>query len=177
MRKKSNTTLVILLTIIVVVGLIGFSGFSRLPSVSNQSADAGSARIQAQSGQANNIPCMNQTLPVSGQNIIHPHLQIIIDGQSVAIPANIGISLTCERVVNTRDDTGTINVESNSPGEFALGDFFSVWGAPFSKERIFNFGADQSHEIVMTVNGATSTDYQNLVLKNEQQIIIEYKSK
>jgi len=173
MSKKSNrSTLTVLLIIVVAVGLLGLGGFSRLATLNSNQNSAG---VSNNLNQGSNIPCIDPSLPVPDQYHIHPHLTIIINGQNVTIPEDIGISLTCERVLHTHDDTGTIHVEPNYYQRFTLGDFFSVWGGPFSESQILNYVADQNHAIVMTVNGVPSSEYQNLVLEDKQQIVIEYK--
>jgi hypothetical protein len=108
---------------------------------------------------------------------IHPHLQIIINGQPVTIPANIGISSSCMHPVHTHDDTGEIHVESPERVDLQLKDFFTNWGQTFNKNEIMGNKVDDKHTLTMTVNGRPSTDYENLVLKDGQQIVIDYEAK
>jgi len=108
---------------------------------------------------------------------IHPVISINLDGQPVAIPANIGISSTCMSPVHTHDTSGTIHVEYTENHDFTLSDFFANWGQPFSKDQILDKKADATHEITMTVDGQPSTEFGNLVFKDKQQIIINYTTK
>ncbi len=109
---------------------------------------------------------------------IHPMLSINIDGVQQPIPGGIGLeSASCFRPVHTHDDIGMLHVESARPRDFALGDFFKVWNKTFTKDQILDSVVDANHEIVVTVNGVPNTDYENLILKDHDQIVITYKRK
>ncbi len=103
--------------------------------------------------------CVNHTSP--GMHI-HPDLRIEINGEREDIPANIGISGNCMRPLHTHDSMGKIHVEFPRAHNFTLGDFFHVWDKPFPDA------------ITMTVNGQANTEYENLILKDHDQIEIEY---
>ncbi len=173
--KKNNkkNLLTIILVLVVAFGLLGFNSFKGVVS-NNSSSQSGVAGAGSSS-----IPCINPNLPF--QYHIHPHLQLIINGKSVEIPANIGTEPGCERTLHAHDNTGAIHIEPNFYQEFTLADFFSVWGRPFSHPptggQILNYQTDAGHEIVMTVDGQPNSEYQNLVLKDNQQIVIEYRSR
>jgi len=61
--------------------------------------------------------------------------------------------------------------------DYHLSDFFAVWGKAFTKEQILDSKADAQHLVKMTVNGKENSDYENLVLKDNDQIIISYEKK
>jgi hypothetical protein len=103
------------------------------------------------------------------------YLQIIINGKNEVIPANIGITSGCTHPISTQDASGTIYVESPEQRDFTLGDFFAVWGKPFSSGEVLDYKADAGHEILMMVDGEPSGDYGNLVLRDGERIVIEYK--
>ena len=80
--------------------------------------------------------------------------------------------------LHTHDTTGTIHVESPEERDLTLGDFFAVWdNKPFSKDETLGNRADATHEIVMTVDGTKSDEYEKLVLRDKQEIVIEYRVK
>lgn len=108
---------------------------------------------------------------------IHPVLQIVIDNQPVAIPTNIGVEPTCMRALHTHDETGKIHVEYPEPFEFKLGAFFENWGQTFNQQQIMDKKVDDTHQITMTVDGQPNTDFENLILKDAQQIVIRYETK
>lgn len=108
---------------------------------------------------------------------IHPHLQIIINGQQQDIPANIGITLACMHPIHTHDASGTLHVESPEPKDFTLADFFAVWGKTFTQNQIFDSAIDSSHIIKVTVNGSPVDTYENTVLRDKDQIVVSYEGK
>ncbi len=108
---------------------------------------------------------------------IHPHLQILVNGQQQDIPANIGISLACMHPIHTHDATGTLHVESPEPRDFTLADFFAVWGKTFNQNQVLGSAIDSSHIIKVTVDGAQVDTYENMVLRDKNQIVISYEAK
>lgn len=101
-------------------------------------------------------------------------LKIVINGSQIRIPAKIGDTQSCLRPVHTTDASGTISVESPVNYPYTLKDFFAVWNQHFSKTRIFFFQATGKHTITMTVNGQPSSDYENHVLSDGEQIVITF---
>ena len=108
---------------------------------------------------------------------IHPLLTIYIDNEQVAIPENIGVSLTCMKALHTHDKTGKIHIEYPTKHEFTLGDFFANWGQAFTRGQFLDKIVDDNHIITITVDGQESTENENLILKDEQIIIIRYEQK
>lgn len=121
---------------------------------------------------------------------IHPILKIFIDGQAQEIPANIGVeglsgdstheqakaSATCLHFLHTHDASGTLHVESPVPMDYSLGDFFAVWGKTFTKDQILDSKVDDKHHIHFIVDGQENSDFENLILKDKQQIEIKYEA-
>lgn len=107
---------------------------------------------------------------------IHPVLSIMVDNAPMVIPANIGIEATCMKALHTHDETGTVHIEYPEKRDFVLGDFFANWGQPFSKEQILDKKADE-YNFTITVDGQPNTDFENLKLGDEQQIVIKLDKK
>ena len=84
---------------------------------------------------------------------IHAQLNLFIDGQAKAVPADIGITPAGAAAVHTHDGTGRIHVESPVVRDYRLEDFFDVWGQPFGNSQVLNYRTDAGHTIAMTVNG------------------------
>lgn len=93
---------------------------------------------------------------------IHTDLRIGINESRQEIPANIGVSANCMRPLHTHDNTGKIHVEFPRQHNFTLGEFFKVWDKPFPGE------------ISITVNGEPNTEYENLILRDQDRIEIKY---
>ncbi|HEY1074322.1 MAG TPA: hypothetical protein VGE59_01310 [Patescibacteria group bacterium] len=108
---------------------------------------------------------------------IHPELEIRLEGQTVALPANIGVTSSCMHPLHTHDDSGKVHVEYPQKRDFQLGDFFAVWNQPFSKSEILDKKVDETHTLTVTVDGALNEEYEKLVLKDGQKIVIDYHAK
>ena len=108
---------------------------------------------------------------------IHPTLTIIIDGEQYPIPENAGIYTdTCPdamHITHTHDTSGKLHVENYTREDVPLEVFFDVWGKHFDETGIFDH---RDGTIEMTVNGTISTDYQNHILADQQDILIVYTS-
>lgn len=103
---------------------------------------------------------------------MHYDLKIIAEGQEKIIPANIGLTQNCMRAIHTHDEGGTVHIESPEKRDFALSDFFAVWGEIFSKDEILGYKTDLDRKIKMTVNGKESSDYENFVPQDDDKIVI-----
>ena len=167
MNKKSNTTYYVIGALVVLaIVLLGYNNFSTWFQPDAADNGAGGERV----------PCINPALPIPPQYHIHPQLKLVIDGKETPVPANIGLSVVgCERAIHTHDVSGEIHIEPNYYQAFTLGDFFSVWQQPFDQTHILNKAADADHQVIMTVDGQPNTEFGNLILKDKQQIVIEYK--
>lgn len=125
-----------------------------------------------------NFNLMNECIQhVSLSLHIHSHLEIVINGEKQIIPANIGVSPSCMRPVHIHDQTGTIHIEWKRKRDFPLADFFRVWGKTFSQSQILDQRVDQNHEIIMTVNGKKSEEYEKFIMRDGDRIVIIYQEK
>lgn len=127
--------------------------------------------------QTNRQLALSCTLDMYTQFHIHPHLQILINGQQQDIPVNIGVSFGCMHPIHTHDADGTLHVESPEPRDFTLSDFFVVWGKTFSQNQILNSVVDSNHIIKVTINGIPVDTYENTVLRDKDQIVVSYEEK
>lgn len=107
---------------------------------------------------------------------IHPILEIVVNGESVPIPENIGIRETCMTVLHTHTPDGVIHVESPEKRDFTLADFFAVWEKPFTKDEILSYQADATHKIIVTVDGVEVDTFENTVLRDAERIVIRYEA-
>ena len=109
---------------------------------------------------------------------IHPYLNIFIDGKKQKIPANIGIaSSSCFRPIHTHDASGELHIEWRTVRDFTLGEFFQVWDKPFNSEQILEYKVDETHTLTVTVNVVANEEYENLILRDNDQVIINYETK
>jgi len=120
------------------------------------------------------VPTMMTTM---GSSIhVHPRLAIYVNGEQVEIPANIGIDPSQPSMqmagLHTHDSSGTIHDEG-MPGA-RLGQFFAVWGVPFSADRLGSYQTNGSKTVRMWVDRKPSTAFGDLLLEEGQQIVVSY---
>lgn len=145
---------IIVLTVLVFGGIVGLSFYN-------------SRNFQARN------QCVEHSVGLSMH--IHPELEIYFGDQKQTIPANIGIEPTCMKAIHTHEDTGKIHIEYPENHDFTLSDFFANWDQPFSKDKIMDKQIDPTHQILMTVDGVPNDQYEKLVLKDGQKIVIRYE--
>jgi hypothetical protein len=110
----------------------------------------------------------------------HPYVTIRIDGNEVLIPTNTGIATDeCDGMhfAHTHDDSGKLHVETPEPKEVKLGVFFQIWDVYFAEDGISTYRVNDTHEMVMSVDGVVVDSYGEHVLSEGQQILIEYVKK
>lgn len=86
---------------------------------------------------------------------IHAHLDIIVNGKPVTVPAQIGIDEQAEMIspLHTHDTSGVIHIESPVRGTFSLGQFFTEWQVALSANRIGGLRTGNGNELRAYVNG------------------------
>ncbi len=107
----------------------------------------------------------------------HPHLEIIIDGKNIEIPGGLGLG-SVHDPVHTHDNTGEIHLEFAKPiaSKMVLGYFFKLWGKRFDKECIFDYCTDKG-TLKMSVNGNENYDFEDYLMRDGDQIVIEYTTR
>jgi hypothetical protein len=90
---------------------------------------------------------------------IHSHLDVLVDGQPVVVPADIGIAPKHGTIspLHTHDGTGVIHIESPVKRQFSLGEFFSEWQVSLSPDNIGGLRADDGKVVRVFVNGKPQT--------------------
>lgn len=112
---------------------------------------------------------------------IHMLLQVYVDGESTPVPQGIGINNVGNpqdqfiTVLHTHDPTGIIHVESPTQTNYTLGEFFNVWGVPFSSSQLGAYSNSGDRQIRVFLNGkAFNGDPTGLVLKQHEDIVVTY---
>ncbi len=115
--------------------------------------------------------------------VMHIHPQLSITSNSlgaVIVPAQIGISAGLWKdhsldqygtgglsPIHTHDTSGQIHVESNTPRDFTLHEFLSIWGQPGDGSAI-----NGKPVTSLTVDGKGQAPTADVVFKDLQQIVI-----
>ncbi|MGN6669382.1 MAG: hypothetical protein ACTHKH_20800 [Trinickia sp.] len=97
----------------------------------------------------------------AGNSYTYTHLSIYVNGQQLAIPANVGIVQPtlaapkgCVYPLNTVDESGKIHMdEANTT--YTLGQFFAIWGQPLTTTNVAGIAAS-SYTVYVNKDGALS---------------------
>src|SRR5207253_855121 len=111
---------------------------------------------------------------------IHPQLSIIVEGQKVPVPANIGIEPSGQTMaaLHTHDDTGTIHVESPVARPYNLGEFFDVWGVRLIRNCLGSYCSTTTKHLAAFDDGTPyRRDARSIELKDGEQIVLAYGTK
>lgn len=169
---KKGYTITIVVVLLLGLGVWGITNIAQKNNTPAYTANLGSKLSQIPTGQVH----------------WHPHLTIKINGNNVPLPSNIGLSvgqavdtqLGMDRGMaptHTHEPDGIIHIETLNarakPEVFTLGYFFYVWEKQFSSTCIFEYCTDKG-TLRMTVNGKENTEFDQYVMHNDDQIIIEY---
>ena len=169
-KKIRNWTI-----LIVIIGLIIWGVMALIPESNVKELNVNI------DGNAINVP--------AGAMHWHPRLTIKIDGETITIPTNIGISvgkivdtqLSGMRMspMHTHETDGTIHLENNNPSKkpesLTLGYLFYVWDKQFSSSCIFEYCTDKG-ELKMYVNEEENFEFENYLMNDKDEILIEYTS-
>ena len=106
----------------------------------------------------------------------HAHLDIIVGGKQVVVPAEVGIAgQSGISSMHTHDATGIIHIESPTAATFTLGQFFTEWQVRLSSACVNSLCATNSASWHFYVNGQPYTgDPGTIVLKAHQEIAAVY---
>lgn len=120
------------------------------------------------------VPTMSDAS--AGGDHIHPELAVYVDGEEVPIPVNVGIdpSQPPEMMagLHTHDSSGVVHVENAA--EPTLGQFFEIWGVPFSPTELGPHEASRSDTVRMWIDGEPSREFGDLVLEDGQEVVVAY---
>ena len=107
----------------------------------------------------------------------HEHLDLYLNGEHVAVPADIGIGSDHRffSPIHTHDRTGIVHIESTQLRPFTLGQFFGVWGVRLSARCIGNYCAGGGRRLRAFVDGhLVHGDPVGIPLRRHDEIVIAF---
>lgn len=110
----------------------------------------------------------------------HPKLSIYIKGEKKELEDAIGLGAVHQSMHTHTEDykNGVVHMEIKgmvTKDETRLGNFFRIWGKPFSKTKLFDQESTQSGAIKMTVNGKENTEFENYQMRENDNIEIRFE--
>lgn len=114
--------------------------------------------------------------PMGTAEHYHPQLEVIVDGEQVQVPANIGVdpATGAMSALHTHETDGTIHIEADTVGEvFTLGQLFTQWGVKLTATQIGGVTAKAGDRVTITSDGEpVSGDPGDLRLEPDQKIVL-----
>jgi hypothetical protein len=131
----------------------------------------------------------------------HLHLDVIVDGRRVTVPAGVGLAEPVDRgpcpsapdasgdcatkqsffgavansPLHTHSPSGIIHIEADRHVSFTLGQFFDEWGVRFDSSCIGAYCTGSGGKLRVFVGGKRVTgDPRRLVLRNRQEIAVVF---
>lgn len=124
------------------------------------------------------VPTMGEAQSVGAAHF-HPFIKVFVNGKQIPVPANIGIDPGKSPLemagLHTHDTSGTIHNEAGTQSQ--LGQFFAVWGVPFSSTRLGPYRVTKVKRVKMWVDAKPSHAFGALQLRDGQQIVVSYGRK
>ncbi|MCC3316747.1 hypothetical protein A5780_30565 [Nocardia sp. 852002-20019_SCH5090214] len=86
---------------------------------------------------------------------IHIHLDVLVDGKPVAVPANIGVDRSTGKMspLHSHDNSGVVHIESPVQRKYSLGELFSEWSVSLSEGNIGALRAADGQALHAYVDG------------------------
>lgn len=152
------------------------AGGGKTPGPSASPLSSGLAPWPVPAGEAARIVAAG--LPALSQEQlayhIHAHLDIIVDGKSQPVPAEIGIDAQAQLIspVHTHDATGIIHIESPDRRTFTLGQFFTEWGVLLNESCVGGYCSPQTPIRVYIDGRQFSGDPSSIELTAHEEIAL-----
>jgi archaellum component FlaF (FlaF/FlaG flagellin family) len=98
----------------------------------------------------------------------HIHMDMLINGNSVQVPAKIGLGTDAESPLHTHDTSGIVHVES-ALANFSpkLGQVFDVWGLSFTANNIGGYTTNNTSKLSVYINGTLYNGDPRLIPLNQ----------
>lgn len=118
------------------------------------------------------------TGPMGMAEHYHAHLDIIVNGEAVPVPANLGIDPATGGMaaLHTHTADGLVHVEADTQDEaFTLGQLFTAWNVKLTAEQIGSMTTTDGNELKVYVNGEEQSGNPAMLrLADQQQITIVF---
>ena len=115
--------------------------------------------------------------PMGTADHYHAHLDIIVDGEPVPVPENIGIDPNngAMSAVHTHTSDGIIHIEAARKGQtFSLGQLFTQWNVRLTDDQIGALKAQDGTTLKAFVDGKEVGNPAMIRLSERQQIALVY---
>lgn len=110
----------------------------------------------------------------------HPKLSIYIKGEKRELEDGIGLGAVHQPMHTHTEDykNGVAHMEMQGvviKDKTKLGNFFRIWGKPFSATKLLDVESTESGAIKMTVDGKENSEFENYEMKDRDNIEIRFE--
>ena len=110
---------------------------------------------------------------------IHPRVELVIDGQNIDVPDDLGIDTSAcvqaMHLLHTHDATGKLHIEGYETFSPTAQLIFEVWNISFPEDDTLQPLFDEPARVSITVNGvATEAAWHDIELKDGETLRIEH---
>ena len=164
-KRRRNVIITVVITCVVIVGaVVGFIALIRATSTNSTNQLA---------PPVGNIEC-NAAEQLAFH--IHAHLDIYINGKSVPLPGNVGITSNCYYWLHTHDASGVVHMEAPKVVKLTLGTFLQLWRDQFSRLQYQNQLSSTDGWKVYINGKPYNGDFNKIELKSHELITLAYNS-
>jgi len=107
------------------------------------------------------------------EEVLAFRLSIVIFNELQHIPAGVGVTNETREKLFTMDLNNIIYKDTDE--DVNLGEFFEIWGETFNSTCILDYCNNGNHSMRMYVNNMENFDYELYVIKNMDDIIVDYR--
>lgn len=122
----------------------------------------------------------------------YTHLNLVVDGEQVAIPDNIGLvsqgnpgivdpaskETGCSYPMLTSDTSGKVRIQAGNSAPYTLGQFFALWGQPLTEANVAGYAGKPVKAFIK--DGSVLTEYSGaleaLLLVPNREVTIQIGS-
>jgi hypothetical protein len=85
----------------------------------------------------------------------HTHLDVIVDGKPVTVPADLGIDEQAQELseLHTHDTSGVLHIEAPAKGRWVLGQLFDEWGVRLDADQVGGLKVGAGKALTAYVDG------------------------
>lgn len=116
--------------------------------------------------------------PMGTAEHYHAHLDVLVDGEPVQVPANIGVDPASGSMsgLHTHSSDGLIHIEASRVGQtFTLGQLFTQWNVRLTDDQIGSLEAGDDKSLAVYADGEKVTvDPAMVKLAPHQQITVVF---
>jgi hypothetical protein len=111
-------------------------------------------------------------------NHFHTHLDLLVEGKTVPVPANLGIASSGDAMaeLHTHDTSGVLHIEAPTIGKrYTLGQLFTEWNVRLDAAHLGGLSADGTRTLSAYVDGKKQTgDPAAIELTPHREIALVY---